>query len=108
MTVNGGNENSNDSNDSGGGNESNESKESAQAELPLPDEIGFGDAISQLEEILRRIEDEEIDLDRLASELKRATGLLEICRGKVRKAEAEVTQIVQSLEPGGGTNRDDA
>jgi hypothetical protein len=28
----------------------------------------------------------------------RAAVLLELCRGKIRKAEVEVTQIVQSLE----------
>jgi hypothetical protein len=40
----------------------------------------------------------EVDIDRLAEELRRSAWLLEFCRGKIRKAEAEVTQIVQSLE----------
>lgn len=72
-----------------------------QEELPLPEEMGFSEAVAELEEILRRIEDEEIDLDRLAAELKRATALLEVCRGKVRRAETEVQQIVANLaEPG--------
>ena len=71
--------------------------EDRQEELPLPDEIAFGDAVGELEEILRRIEGEEIDLDRLAAELKRATALLEVCRGKVRRAEVEVQQIVDTL-----------
>ena len=69
-----------------------------QEELPLPDEVGFSAAVGELEEILRRIESEEIDLDKLAAELKRATALLEICRGKVRRAETEVKQIVRALE----------
>ncbi len=68
------------------------SEKSAEAE------IAFGDAIQELEAILHRIESEEIDIDQLAGELKRATGLLEICRSKVRKAEAEVSQVVQALE----------
>lgn len=62
------------------------------------EELGFGEAMEELEEILRRIEGEEIDVDRLAEELRRAAVLLETCRGKLRKAEVEVTQIVQSLE----------
>lgn len=61
-------------------------------------EIGFGQAIRELEEILAGIEGEETDLDRLAAELKRAAELLELCRTKIRKAEVEVTQIVQQLE----------
>ena len=60
--------------------------------------LSFRDAMEELEGILERIEGEEIDIDRLASELRRAAQLLDLCRGKIRKAEVEVTQIVQSLE----------
>ncbi|HKH49019.1 MAG TPA: exodeoxyribonuclease VII small subunit [Thermoanaerobaculia bacterium] len=58
----------------------------------------FRAAMDELEGILERIEGEEVDIDRLAEELRRAAWLLELCRGKIRKAEVEVTQIVQSLE----------
>ena len=62
------------------------------------EELRFGEAIDQLEGILGRIESEEIDIDDLAGELKRAAELLDVCRGKIRQAEVEVTQIVQALE----------
>jgi exodeoxyribonuclease VII small subunit len=62
----------------------------------------FTEALEELEQILRRIEGEETDIDALASELKRATELLELARGKLRKAEVEVTQIVQSLDEESG------
>ncbi|HTQ79835.1 MAG TPA: exodeoxyribonuclease VII small subunit [Thermoanaerobaculia bacterium] len=58
----------------------------------------FRDSMEELESILERIEGEEIDIDRLGEELRRATYLLELCRTKIRRAEVEVTQIVQSLE----------
>jgi exodeoxyribonuclease VII small subunit len=58
----------------------------------------FGEAMAELEGILRRVEGEEIDIDELADELKRAASLLELCRQKIRRAELEVSQIVQSLE----------
>jgi exodeoxyribonuclease VII small subunit len=61
-------------------------------------DMKFGEAMGELEEILRRIEGEEIDIDELAAELKKASDLLELCRGKIRKAELEVTQIVQSID----------
>jgi exodeoxyribonuclease VII small subunit len=64
-------------------------------EAPQP---SFREAMDELEAILERIEGEEVDIDRLAEELRRAAQLLEICRGKIRRAEVEVTQIVQSLE----------
>jgi exodeoxyribonuclease VII small subunit len=62
------------------------------------EDLKFGEALEELEAILRRVEEEEIDIDSLAEELRRAAELLEVCRGKIRKAEVEVTQIVQSLE----------
>lgn len=70
----------------------------AEAETAL----SFREAMEELEGILERIEGEEIDIDRLAEELRRAAQLLDLCRGKIRKAEVEVTQIVQSLEQGDG------
>jgi len=60
--------------------------------------LSFRSAMDELEGILERIEGEEIDIDRLAEELRRAAVLLDLCRGKIRKAEVEVTQIVQNLE----------
>jgi exodeoxyribonuclease VII small subunit len=58
----------------------------------------FGEAMEELEEILQRIEGEEIDVDRLAGELRRASQLLDLARDKIRRAEVEVTQIVQGIE----------
>lgn len=69
---------------------------------PAPAELGFTAAIRELEQILAGIEGEEVDLDRLAGELRRASELLELCRSKIRKAELEVSQIVQKLEGEGG------
>ncbi len=58
----------------------------------------FGVAMKELESILERIDGDGIDIDQLADELRRATELLELCRGKIRTAEVEVNQIVQQLE----------
>lgn len=62
------------------------------------EEIGFSAAMQELEGILGRIESEEVDIDQLAEELGRAAELLDLCRGRIRKAEVEVSQIVQGLE----------
>ncbi len=58
----------------------------------------FTESIRELEAILSRIEGDETDIDQLADELRRAQELLELCRGKIRRAEVEVSQIVQSLD----------
>ena len=68
------------------------------ADSPAPGEPGFTAAMRELEAILHRIEGDDLEIDRLAEELKRATALLEHCRGKIRRAELEVTEIVQKLE----------
>ena len=57
----------------------------------------FSEALQELEAILERVDSEATDIDSLAEELQRATELLELCRGKIRKAEVEVNQIVQKL-----------
>ncbi|HEX9733894.1 MAG TPA: exodeoxyribonuclease VII small subunit [Thermoanaerobaculia bacterium] len=62
-----------------------------------PEPPSFAEAIAELEAILQRVDSDATDIDRLADELQRATELLELCRGKIRKAEVEVNQIVQKL-----------
>lgn len=77
-----------------------ESSTQAATEGGTKAQPGFTAAMRELEAILQRIEGDELDIDRLAEELKRATVLLELCRGKIRRAELEVTEIVQKLEIG--------
>ncbi len=74
------------------------------------EELSFSAAMEELERILQGIEDEEIDIDVLGRELERAAELLELCRAKIRRAETEVSQIVQGLEEGesGEENAEDA
>lgn len=62
------------------------------------EEPSFSIALQELEAILQRIDSDAVDIDALAGELRRATELLELCRGKIRQAEVEVNQIVQRLE----------
>jgi exodeoxyribonuclease VII small subunit len=69
------------------------------AGAPVP---SFSEAMAELEEILERIEGEEVDVDGLAAELRRAGELLELARDKIRRAEVEVTQIVQGIEASAG------
>ena len=68
------------------------------AKKKVAEDLRFGEAIEELESILNQVEAEEIDIDELADQLKMAAELLELCRSKIRRAEVEVTQIVQALE----------
>ena len=78
-------------------------KDASAAEPSATDESpSFSVAMKELESILERIDGDGIDIDHLATELRRATELLELCRGKIRKADVEVSQIVQQLEASSG------
>ena len=61
-------------------------------------ESKYGKAIKRLEEILERIENEEIDVDELSDKVKEAVDLIKMCREKIKKAELEVKQVVDGFE----------
>ncbi len=69
----------------------------------------FGEAITEVEGILSRLEADEIDIDDLSSEVKRAVTLVDACRDKLRKTEMEIKAFVDDLdqdEPPGHANTD--
>lgn len=59
---------------------------------------GYADAVAELEEILAELEADDVDVDRLANQVKRAADLIEICRGRLDAARVEVTRIVADLD----------
>lgn len=60
------------------------------------DEPGYAEAIAEIERIIGRFRNEEMDVDSLAAEVRRATELIAACKEKLRKAEAEVNQILEA------------
>ena len=73
---------------------------------PSEPDIGYGEALAELEGILDEIEDDAVDVDVLATRVKRAAELLRVCRDRIASARVEVTQIVADLEPATGTTAD--
>ncbi len=67
-----------------------------------PKKLSFGEAVSEVEEILARLEDDEVDIDRLGKEVARAVALLQVCREKLNRTENEVRDLVAGLQTGGG------
>ena len=72
----------------------NDTPDPTEQTEPNPDELSFQQAVDRLEETLRRMEEESVDIDDLARELRVATELLELCRAKLRRAELEVEQVM--------------
>jgi len=56
-------------------------------------EITYKQAVSEIEDILGRIEEEEPDVDELSAKVKRVTELLKICRSKLTQAEKDIAGI---------------
>ena len=57
-------------------------------------EQSYSKAIEEIESILAKIENGETDIDNLASEIKRASILLQGCKDKLLKTEEEVGKII--------------
>ena len=75
-------------------------------------EIGYADALSELQQILGELEAEDIDIDVLATKVERAAELIRVCRGRINDAEVRVNEIVAGLdhqedEPSPSNNEDD-
>jgi exodeoxyribonuclease VII small subunit len=70
-------------------------------------ELGYAEALSELEEILAGLEEGDVDIDRLAARVRRAAALLERCRGRIEEARLEVTRVVAGLAPEAAHATDD-
>lgn len=60
-------------------------------------ELKYSKALEKLEDIIRKIEQEEIDIDELSDKVKEAASLVKICKDKITKAEVEVKEVVDSF-----------
>ena len=58
-----------------------------------PTSVGYEQAVTELEEILDALSDDDIDVDDLAEQVKRATELVKICRDRIAAARLEVKEI---------------
>jgi len=61
-------------------------------------EISYNEAFQEMEVILEKIENEELDIDQLSSSLIRVSHLMKLCRDKLRKTETEVEKILKEME----------
>ena len=61
-------------------------------------EIKYNKAVKKLDEIIQKIEDEEIDVDELSSSVKEAVELIKTCKKRIEKAEMEVKKVVDGFD----------
>ena len=59
-------------------------------------EMSYKEAISEIEQILKSLREEQNSVDTLAERVARATELITHCRAKLRKAESDVNDIIDN------------
>ena len=66
----------------------------------MADELSYRDALSELEDILAAIEEEQVDVDDLAVKVRRSAELIRLCRERITAATVAVEAIVEEMESG--------
>jgi exodeoxyribonuclease VII small subunit len=59
----------------------------------MKEEQKYEDALAQLEAIVRKMENNEYNIDELAEQLKTAQRLIKFCKDKLTKTEEELLKI---------------
>jgi exodeoxyribonuclease VII small subunit len=58
-------------------------------------ELSYAAAMAEIEQILGRFRKEELSVDDLTKEVKRATELISLCKERLLKAEQSVKKVLE-------------
>lgn len=59
-------------------------------------ELNYEEAVKQLEDIVAKMGNDELDIDQMSGQLKVAQRLIKQCKDKLTKADAEIKKILDS------------
>ena len=57
--------------------------------------VTYTQAIEEIEQILEKFNNSQMNVDELGKQVKRAAELIKLCKAKLRQAEAEVTDALK-------------
>lgn len=57
-------------------------------------QMKYEEAVAQLEEIVSKMENDELDIDQLSEQLKRAKHLVKLCKDKLTKTDNEIQKLL--------------
>lgn len=60
--------------------------------------LTYKEAVREVEEILEKLENEELDVDELSVKVKRVSQLLKYCKDKLAGTEKEIRGIIDEME----------
>ena len=59
------------------------------------EKITYEQAVAELETIVKKMEGDQLDIDSLTTQLKRAKALITMCKDKLKKTDAEIQKILE-------------
>ena len=62
------------------------------------EKMTYKEAVSEIDEILGKIENEELEVDELSQRVKRISQLIKFCQDKLHKTENEVENILKNMD----------
>ena len=62
------------------------------------EKINYDTAVSEIEEILEKIEEGDLGVDELAEKVNRVSHLLKVCRDRLHATEEQINKILDSDE----------
>ena len=60
----------------------------------MSEEIKYEAAIAELQTIVSKMENDELDIDQMSEQLKRAQELIKLCKDKLTKTDEEIKKIL--------------
>lgn len=57
-------------------------------------DLKYEEAMATLEQIVARMENNELDLDTMSEELKKAQQLIKLCKDKLTKTDREIRKLL--------------
>ena len=61
-------------------------------------QISYNEAVAEMELIISKIENQELDIDELSANVKRVAELLSFCKTKLKSTEEEVQKILREFD----------
>jgi len=61
-------------------------------------QLSYNEAVAEIESIISKIENQELDIDELSANVKRVAELLNFCKLKLKNTEEEVQKILKEFD----------
>ncbi len=60
--------------------------------------MSYKEAMTEIESIVEKLEDNQLDVDELSGKVKRVSELIAFCKSKLHETEEEVEKILKSID----------